>query len=113
MKHSIRHNHRPLLLFIFMTVAILSFCTIFFSCKGTGMKGTGGEQESLRQVLYIQSLYNNHPGEEIVPQITSVIDSMRSAGRNPYYFAALNILIDRLFSDCLFAEADSLAVRME
>lgn len=68
---------------------------------------------SLRQVLYIQSLYNNHPGEDIVPLITAVIDSMRSAGRNPYYFAAVNILIDRLFSDGRFAEADSLAVRME
>lgn len=113
MKHPIKYNHGPLLLFIFMTVSILSFCTTFFSCKGKEMAGPDGERESLRQVLYIQSLYNNHPGEEIVPQITSVIDSMRSAGRNPYYFAALNILIDRLFSDGRFAEADSLAVRME
>ncbi|MDE6340982.1 MAG: helix-turn-helix transcriptional regulator [Muribaculaceae bacterium] len=82
------------------------------SCKRTESDGDGSP-ESLRRVLYVQSLYNNHPGDDIVPLITSVIDSMRNAGRDPYYFAAVNILIDRLFSDGRFSEADSLAVSME
>lgn len=112
MKHSIRYNCRHLLPFIFETVFVLSF-SVLFSCKKTEVDETAENCESLRQVLYVQSLYNNHPDEDIVPQITDVIDSMKTAGRNPYYFAAVNVLIDRLFSDGRFAEADSLAVRME
>ncbi|MDE5880649.1 MAG: helix-turn-helix domain-containing protein [Muribaculaceae bacterium] len=94
-----------------MTVVILSL-SLFTSCKNTKVDKATADQEALRQVLYVQSLYNTHPGEDIVPQLVDVIDSMRNAGRNPYYFAAVNILIDRLFSDGRFAEADSLAVRM-
>ncbi len=112
MKHSIRYNWLPLLYSIFVTVFILSF-SVFFSCKKTDSDKIADDSEALRRVLYVQSLYNNHPSEDIVPQITAVIDSMRNAGRNPYYFAAVNILIDRLFSDGRFAEADSLAVRMK
>ena len=117
MKHSIRYDcrhllfFRHLLLFICMTVVILSL-SLFTSCKNTKVDKATADQEALRQVLYVQSLYNTHPGEDIVPQLVDVIDSMRNAGRNPYYFAAVNILIDRLFSDGRFAEADSLAVRM-
>lgn len=117
MKCSIRYDcrhlfpFRHLLPFICVTVFILSLF-VFSSCKKTEIDRTAEKQEALRQVLYVQSLYNTHPGEDIVPQIVNIIDSMRNAGRNPYYFAAVNILIDRLFSDGRFAEADSLAVRM-
>lgn len=111
MKHSIRFDCRPLLPWIFVTIVFLSF-SVFFSCKQTEIDKTAADSEALRQVRYIQSLYNSHPGEDIVPQITAVIDSMREAGRNPYYFAAVNVLIDRMFSFGRFAEADSLAVRI-
>lgn len=68
--------------------------------------------KGLERVLRVQQLYNLTPDENIVPQIETTIDSMRCEGRNPYYFAAINVLIDRLFSEGRFAEADSLAVRM-
>ena len=112
MNHSIRYDYRRLLSFTFVTVFTLSLF-VLFSCKKTETDKTAESSASLRQVLYVQSLYNNHPNENIVPQITGVIDSMRNVGRTPYYFAAVNVLIDRLFSDGRFAEADSLAVRME
>ena len=93
----------------------LSLCCACLSCGKSGRHDTDtdADAESLRQVLYVQSLYNNHPGEDIVPRMSAVIDSMGRTGGSPYYFAALNVLIDRLFSDGRFAEADSLAVRME
>lgn len=112
MKHNIRYELRLPLLLVFMTVFVFSL-SIFFSCGKSASAELPDHSEALRQVLYIQSLYNTHPGEDLVPQISDVIDSMRSAGRNPYYFAAVNILIDRLFSDGRFSEADSLAVRMK
>lgn len=87
--------------------------SVFCFCKKTEDDAARHETDALRQVLYVQSLYNNHPGEDIVPIMGAVIDSMKIAGRNPYYFAANNILIDRLFSDGRFSEADSLAVVME
>ncbi|MDE6338134.1 MAG: helix-turn-helix transcriptional regulator [Muribaculaceae bacterium] len=117
MKYSISYDCRHLLFFrhllpiICVTVFVFSL-SVFSSCKKAEVDRAATDQESLRQVLYVQSLYNNHPGEDIVPQIMDVIDSMRNAGRNPYYFAAVNVLIDRLFSDGRFSEADSLAVRM-
>lgn len=112
MKHSTRYDCQCLLSFTFVTVYILSL-SVLLSCKKTEPDKTTEGSTALRQVLYVQSLYNNHPNEDIVPQITDVIDSMKNAGRNPYYFAAVNVLIDRLFSDGRFAEADSLAVRMK
>lgn len=96
----------------YVWAAVLSFI-LLFSCKDKEKDSIAEDGESLRQVLYVQSLYNNHPAGDIVPQIESVIDSMRTAGRDPYYYAANNILIDRLFSDGRFAEADSLAISME
>ncbi len=110
MKHCLGLEHNRLLHTFFVAVAIL---VLAIGCSRTPDTRPHDEAESLRQVLHIQDLYNRHPGDEIVPQITAVIDSMRLEGRNPYYFAALNILIDRLFSDGRFSEADSLAVRME
>ncbi|MDE6297488.1 MAG: helix-turn-helix transcriptional regulator [Muribaculaceae bacterium] len=61
----------------------------------------------------MQKLYNSNPDKDILPEIRAVTDSMRQAGRNPYYYAAVNVLIDRLFSEGRFSEADSLAVRMQ
>ncbi len=113
MEHSIWHRSLNRLSLIFATVLTMALSGLLFSCGKAAADSAAHDSESLRQVLYVQALYNNHPGGEIVPQITSVVDSMRMAGRNPYYFAAVNILIDRLFSEGRFSEADSLAVRME
>lgn len=88
---------------------ILSLCGC---AQGNQETLSSDNENALRQVLYVQNLYNNSPEDEIVPAIQTVIDSMRSVGRTPYYYAAVNVLIDRLFSEGRFAEADSLAVRM-
>lgn len=103
----------PRMFHIILTAVVILASTLFFSCKERDDAANADKEESLSQVLYVQSLYNNHPGEDIVPEISEVIDSMRKSARNPYYFAAINVLIDRLFSDGRFAEADSMAVRME
>lgn len=94
------------------TAAIIAAVGTLLCCGRQEKKPTADDGDRLRQVLYVQSLYNSHPGDDIEAELTAVIDSMRSAGRDPYYFAAVNILIDRLFSDGRFAEADSLAVEM-
>lgn len=96
------------------TLGIIIFLTIFlYGCsQWNGGTSPNHSEEALRQVLYVQNLYNTNPEDEIVPAIQAVIDSMRFAGRTPYYYAAVNVLIDRLFSEGRFAEADSLAVRM-
>ncbi|MDE6290205.1 MAG: helix-turn-helix domain-containing protein [Muribaculaceae bacterium] len=55
-----------------------------------------------------------NPGDSsIVPQIVAIVDSMGKSGKDACYFGAVNVLIDRLFSDGRYAEADSLAVRMQ
>lgn len=112
MKQIIRCDSSSLSYSLLVAVFLFSI-SILSSCANSVSDKTAEANEALRQVLYIQDLYNNHPGEDIVPQISNVIDSMRNTGYNPYYFAAINILIDRLFSDGRLAEADSLAVRME
>lgn len=114
MKDCGSHDWRRWLRVTLMAMALAASSAAVFSCtRAGGGDAAAGDSEALRQVLFIQSLYNNHPGEDIAPQIAAVIDSMKRAGRNTYYFAANNILIDRLFSDGRFAEADSLAVNME
>ena len=70
----------------------------------------GSDGKALERVLYVQRLYNLNPGKNIVPQLKATVDSMRNDGRNAYYYAAVNVLIDRLFTEGRFAEADSLAV---
>lgn len=75
--------------------------------------GKESNEEGLRQVLQVQRIYNLNPDEDIVPELKSIIDSMRNNGRDEYYFAATNVLIDRLFSYGRYAEADSLAVKMK
>ncbi|MDE6576597.1 MAG: helix-turn-helix domain-containing protein [Muribaculaceae bacterium] len=68
--------------------------------------------QSLNQALRIQRIQNLHPADNHTAEMEAIVDSMRHEGKTPYYFAALNVLIDHLFSDGRFAEADSLAVRM-
>lgn len=69
---------------------------------------------SVRRVLKVQQLQNLQPrNPAVVPQMQAIVDSMGAAGRDACYYGAINVLIDRLFSDGRYAEADSLAVRMQ
>ncbi|MBD5355746.1 MAG: helix-turn-helix domain-containing protein [Bacteroides sp.] len=98
--------------FILLIIAMLSAVLPACSVKEDNRNHTANEEKALSRIIYVQQLYNLTPAEDIIPEIKSTIDSMRRDGRNPYYFAALNVLIDRLFSEGHFSEADSLAVRM-
>lgn len=72
------------------------------------------KDQALRRVLTVQRLQNLNPGNpKVVPQIQAIVDSMRVSGMDACYFGAVNVLIDRLFSDGRYAEADSLAVRLQ
>lgn len=84
------------------------------------LSGCSGKSESydhdvaLRRVLTVQKLQNMNPGDpSVVPEIEVIVDSMGKAGKDAYYFGAVNVLIDRLFADGRYAEADSLAVSMQ
>ncbi len=97
----------------FLTPLLFLITLILSGCSPEGESGqTDNDDKALARVIYIQQLYNLYPGGDIVPEMEAVVDSMRREGRNPYYYAAVNVLIDRLFSEGHFAEADSLAVRM-
>lgn len=96
---------------------ILTYLACFFillsPCCDRGTNGYD-QKEATRRVLTVQKLQNLNPGDPaVVPQIESIVDSMRISGKDAYYFGAVNVLIDRLFSDGRYAEADSLAVRMQ
>ncbi len=83
------------------------------SCRGKETREHDHE-EAIRRVLMVQRLQNLQPGEPtVVPQITAIVDSMRADGRDACYYGAVNVLIDRLFCDGRYSEADSLAVRMQ
>lgn len=75
---------------------------------------TYDHDRALRRVLKVQELQNLNPGDPaVVPEMITIVDSMRRSGPDACYFGALNVVIDRLFSDGRYAEADSLAVRMQ
>ncbi|MDE5874253.1 MAG: hypothetical protein K2H15_01295, partial [Muribaculaceae bacterium] len=80
--------------------------------SGCSKKRETESDEALRQVLRVQRLQNLYPDADNVPEMEAIVDSMGREGKSPYYFAALNVMTDRLFSDGRFAEADSMAVRM-
>lgn len=84
-------------------------------CVACGRRDTSdvGCESSRCMALRAQHLNNITPGPGIVPQLTVILDTMRAAGRDDCYFAVANVLVDRLFSDGRYAEADSMAVMME
>lgn len=90
-------------------------CIIALLCVGCDReKKSYDREEALRRVLTVQHLQNFNPGDPaVVPQMEVIIDSMRRSGKDACYFGAVNVLIDRLFSDGRYSEADSLAVRMQ
>ncbi len=95
---------------------LLYLISIFFILSASCDRGYNSydKNQALRRVLTVQKLQNLNPGNpEVVPQIEAIVDSMRMSGMDAYYFGAVNVLIDRLFSDGRYAEADSLAVRMQ
>lgn len=67
---------------------------------------------SLRRVMTVQALRNLSPGTGCASEMEIIIDSMRTDKKDACYFAAVNVLIDQLFSDGRYSEADRLAVKM-
>ncbi len=89
-------------------------CVLFLLPACDKGKTTYDHEEAVRRVLTVQKLQNLHPGNpSVLPQIEAIVDSMRNSGKDACYFGAVNVLIDRLFSDGRYSEADSLAVRMQ
>lgn len=89
-------------------------CVLFLLPACDRGKETYDHEEAVRRVLSVQKLQNLNPGKpEVVPQIEIIVDSMSRSGKDACYFGAVNVLIDRLFSSGRYAEADSLAVRMQ
>lgn len=96
----------------FLTYLACFMFLLSFSCDRG--KKSYDQEEAVRRVLTVQKLQNLNPGDpNVVPQIEAIVDSMRNSDKDAYYFGAVNVLIDRLFSDGRYAEADSLAVRMQ
>ncbi len=92
---------------------LICIIVILSSCRGRETNEYDHE-EALRRVLAVQKLQNFKPGDpSVVPQISAIVDSMRASGKDACYFGAANVLIDRLFTDGRYSEADSLAVRMQ
>lgn len=72
-----------------------------------------GNSERQAMVLRAQNLRNMHPEGDITARLRAITDSLASGGHDDYYFAAENVLIDQLFGDSRFAEADAEALKME
>lgn len=96
----------------FLTYLISIVVLLSSSCdRGTNIYD---HDEAIRRVLKVQKLQNLNPGDpSVVPQIEAIVDSMGDSGKDACYFGAVNVLIDRLFSDGRYSESDSLAVRMQ
>ncbi len=82
---------------------------LVLSCsRGDRADNNKGRARALR----MQQLRNLTPGGDVLPEMRLIVDSMRCDGKDVYYFAAMNVLIDQLFSRDLIGEADSMATRM-
>ena len=92
---------------IFLIIAAAAVCA---GCSDDNQDGREGE--SLRRALGVQRLRNLADGREVSGQIAVIVDSMRQARHDIYYFSAVNVLIDQLFTEGKFAMADSLASEM-
>lgn len=94
------------------------WCVILFACLHllAGCVSADGDKDdsalAQSRVLRAQRLRNMTPGDEILPELRAIVDSMRRDGRDVYYYAAVNVLVDQLFSANSFVEADSTAARM-
>ena len=95
-----------------LTTYIAIWLTMLLTSCSKGNEGYDHD-EAVRRVLEVQKIQNLNPGDPLaVPRMETIIDSMCASGKDACYFGAVNVLIDRLFSDGRYAEADSLAVRM-
>lgn len=98
-----------------LKILILVAGILLLSLPGcSGDKETYDREQALRRVLKVQQLQNLNPGNPtVVPEMKAIVDSMGKAKRDGCYFGAVNVLIDRLFADGRYTEADSLAVKMQ
>lgn len=95
-----------------MTYFAAAIAIVLSACSERG--SSYDHEVALRRVLTVQKLQNMNPGDPtVVPEIETIVDSMRQSHKDACYFGAVNVLIDRLFADGRYAEADSLAVRMQ
>lgn len=98
----------------FRTLSYLMITLVLWLASCSGSTEAYDPETALRRVLKVQELQNFKPGDPtVVPEMVEIVDSMRNSGHDAYYFGAMNVLIDRLFADGRYAEADSLAVRMQ
>lgn len=99
---------------LYLLLINLTICLMVSLSGCTDRNDSYDHDIALRRVLTVQQLQNLKPGDpSVVPQIEAIIDSMGRSGKDACYFGAVNVLIDRLFSDGRYAESDSLAVRMQ
>ena len=64
--------------------------------------------------LRAQSLRNLTPeGHDVSGEIRNIADTLGRGGRDAFYFSTLNILVDQLFSEGRFAEADNVVREMD
>lgn len=96
----------------FLSYMMASLILMLSGCGDS--RETYDHDRAVRRVLRVQELQNLNPGDPaVVPEMIAIVDSMSRAGRDACYFAAANVLVDRLFADGRYAEADSFAVRMQ
>lgn len=80
------------------------WCVVLFACLHllAGCVSADGDKDdsalAQSRVLRAQRLRNMTPGDEILPELRAIVDSMRRDGRGVYYYAAVNVLVDQLFS---------------
>lgn len=95
-----------------VAVFILTGVIFMMSMSSCGRKGCYDEAKGRQRALRVQRLRNLSPGADVLPVMRLTVDSMRRDRRDVFYFAAMNVLIDQLFSLDRIAEADSMASLM-
>ncbi|MDE5976245.1 MAG: hypothetical protein K2G69_06835, partial [Muribaculaceae bacterium] len=77
-------------------VALIIVIVLMMTISGCSKKRETESDDALRQVLRVQRLQNLYPDADNVPEMETIVDSMGREGKSPYYFAALNVMTDRL-----------------
>ncbi len=77
------------------------------------LAGFGADEARRDMVLRAQALLNLGARGDVVGELVAIADSLGQTEKDGFYFAALNVLVDRLFSESRFAEAHSAVLRME
>lgn len=90
-------------------VIFIAFFVIAAVFGAMGADNTGRRD----MVLRAQALLNLGARGDVVGELEAIADSLGQTEKDGFYFATLNVLVDRLFSESRFAEADSAVLRME